>query len=67
MSAWDIAGAVVWTLLGSRFLYLIVAASRAQEPIPEDAQKGLATVYFLLPPVWLGAAFCIARLFGAHA
>lgn len=61
MSAWDIAGAVVWTPLAIAFAW--VGCSDA-EPGDEAMHRRAARWSI---PLALGAAFCIARLYGAHA
>ena len=59
MSAFDIAGAVVWTGLAALFWFAIRLAFRQHKPITSlNCCIALGTT---------GAAiFCIARLLGAH-
>ena len=56
MSAWDIAGAVVWTFLA------VTGTGEFVTTLPAD-KKGAAVV--ILTPVWLATVYCISRLFGA--
>lgn len=57
MSAWDIAGAVVWTLLTIMFFNGAVEQKR-------DGENATATAIAML--VFMTAAvFCFARIFGA--
>lgn len=61
MSAWDIAGAVLWTPLAALHWYLL-------PQIRKDA-KPIRRIEFIAVTVMLSAVavFCVARLFGAHA
>lgn len=61
MSAWDIAGAVVWTPLAILFWGALGKLSRRGD---SDAVR---VGFPLTVSMTIGAAFCIARLFGAHA
>ncbi len=59
MSAFDIAGAVVWTGLAVLFWFAIWLAVRQHAPI-----TGYSCCIAL--GTTAAAIFCIARLFGAH-
>jgi len=68
MSAWDIAGAVVWTPLAFLLLGAVVIWLRTGAEDPPAEQKGGPTLAIIFGIAALaGAAFSIARLFGAHA
>lgn len=64
MSAWDIAGTVVWTPLAILFWGGALVPSRPPLP-PYGAREVNAAVWAVCFSV--AAVFCIARLFGAHA
>lgn len=53
MSAWDIAGAVVWTMIAV--------------PSWDDALKTDWRMFWVALPTSLASAHCFVRLFGAHA
>lgn len=58
MSAFDIAGAIVWTPAAALFAVMLVNAGT-------NAQGKVFCLCALIA-AGLGAVFCIARLFGAH-
>lgn len=58
MSAWDIAGAVVWMPLAAFFWFAFWTAQKESHHVAAILIATSST---------LGAIFCIARLFGAHA
>lgn len=60
MSAFDIAGAVVWTPLAVLFW------GAAQRTNKQGDKEATAIGFFLTILCTLAAAFCIARLFGAR-
>lgn len=64
MSAWDIAGSIVWTFLAA--IYFCASLTPSDPPHPRygtrEAQCFLWAVVFAA-----ASAFCIARLCGAHA
>jgi hypothetical protein len=59
MSAFDIAGAVVWTPLAVLFWFAFVV--KVKRAIADQW-----AAFWLGVLASLAAAFCIARLFGAH-
>jgi hypothetical protein len=60
MSAWDIAGAVVWTPLALMFWATAFASVKRKD----DTTR---RTFLVAVPLTLAAIFCIARLCGAHA
>lgn len=60
MSAWDIAGAVVWTLLAVMFWGTAVISV-------DDPKASVKAATALAAAFTMAAIFCIARLCGAHA
>lgn len=62
MSAFDIAGAVVWTPLAFVFWVWVFVESPKPSVSGESALVGLTFAFATLGL----AAFCIGRLFGAH-
>ncbi len=67
MSAWDIAGAVVWTAAFGIFGGLILWAFITPEKLPDSAYGGLWVAMAIALGSLAGAVFCISRLLGAHA
>lgn len=67
-SAWDVAGAVVWTLLMTALATVLYADFRNFDNGDKSKQSSVVTWSFVLfLPVVGGVAWCIARLCGAHA
>ena len=63
MSAWDVAGAVVWTSVALLLWAGIFFAALARGTMEiEEVGFSLAIAVMLS----LASVFCIARLFGAH-
>lgn len=58
MSAWDVAGALVWTFFG------VTGWREYATTLPEPLRAGALVI---LIPMTLGSIFCIARLCGARA
>ena len=63
MSAWDVAGAVVWTLVALLLWAVIYFAALARGTM-EIEEVGFSLVIAVM--LSLASVFCIARLFGAH-
>ena len=64
MSAFDLAGAVVWTPLCLLFFVGAVVPSRPPRPRYGEPEAGCFVTSVVLA---FAAVFCIARLCGAHA
>lgn len=64
MSAWDVAGAVVWTPLALLFLGASLTPSDPPHP-PYGPRETGAFVWSVT--FGIGAVYCIARCCGAHA
>ena len=63
MSAWEVAGAVVWTPLAAFLLWNVSRLRKDRDVSDEVWLFGLSVA----STASMAAAFCIARLFGAHA
>lgn len=70
MSAFDIAGAVIWTPCSALlwlWAALAIRAAKLQGRSLDGEEMGGATVVIIVAlPTGLAAVFCIARLLGAH-
>lgn len=64
MSAWDIAGAVVWTLSAAVWWTTVIRIAGHSDELTPGQSLTAIVVGVALP---LASVFCIARLLGAHA
>lgn len=68
MSAWDVAGAVVWTMVAGLLGTFTAWSFPAVNAIGLDEHRKAWLYVAVLATASLGgSAFCIARLCGAHA
>lgn len=72
MSAWDVAGAVVWTPLATLMVFVAGHALNGwtdalYQQRPDRDLGHMASVVGVMLACLLASGYCIARLFGAHA
>lgn len=63
MSAWDFTGAVIWSVLAVLFWAGTFISNKSPNPRYGSTEMGC---FLLALPLTCAAAFCIARLCGAH-